>query len=283
MPAIFDQTYNLLKSRLGNRIEELFIADVRIGLYLTAVKLSDNSVGTASAFTSNDPVCIKSKRDFGDFTPLKIKGQKVADIMQLQKRSDIISSLRTAVLNAIASNAVLTGNYRIIEKCDPLQLLDLKSHKTITFVGAFHSYIQKISETGNTLFVLELNENALRPEEKKYYVPASDFMKVIPESDIVIITGQTIVNNTIDELVSSVMPHTRVIVTGPSSGFFPDVLFNNKVDIIGTIRITQPDILFELVSQGGTVFHMFEYCAEKICILKSDETHMCFIHKHVCT
>ncbi|MDY0098086.1 MAG: DUF364 domain-containing protein [Bacteroidales bacterium] len=272
MPAIFDQTYNLLKSRLGDRLEELFIDDVRIGLYLTAVKLSDNSVGTASNLTSNDPVCIKSNRDFGDFTPLKIKGQKVSDIMQLQKQSDIISSLRTAVLNAIASSAVLSGDFKIVEKCDPLQLLDLAPHKTITIVGAFHSYIQTISQTGNTLLVLELNENALRPEEKKYYVPAGDFMKVIPESDIVIITGQTIVNSTIDELVSSVMPDTQVIVAGPSSGLLPDVLFNNKVNIIGTVKITQPDILFELVSQGGAVFHMFEYCAEKICILKTDET-----------
>lgn len=272
MPAIFDQTYKLLKSRLGDTIEELYISDVRIGLYLTAVRLSDDSIGTSSNLCSNDPVCLKNNRDYGDFTPLKIKGKKVIEIMRIQKQSDIISSLRTAVLNAIASRAVLTRDFKILESCDPIQLLDLTPRKTITIVGAFHSYIQKILHTGNSLFVLELNENALRPDEKHYFVPANDFKRVIPASDIVIITGQTIVNSTIDELISSIKPGTQVIIAGPSSGILPDVLFNNKVNIIGTVRITKPDILFELVSQGGSVFHMFEYCAQKICILKGDGT-----------
>jgi uncharacterized protein len=268
---IFEQTYNLLKDSYSSKFEKLIIADARIGLYLTAVRLSDNSTGTSATLTDNNPFCSKSNRDFGGFTPLKIRGHKVQDILETHKESNIISSLKTAVLNAISSKIISSGNYKIIDNCDPIQLLDLNSSKTITIVGAFQSYIRKISETSNKLFVLELSKNALTPEQKKFFVPAGEYEKIIPSSDIVIITGQTIVNRTIDDLLSVISPGTQVIVSGPSSGIFPDILFENKVTIIGTIKITKPEILFDIVSEGGTGYHLFEYCARKICILKGDE------------
>jgi uncharacterized protein (DUF4213/DUF364 family) len=116
-----------------------------------------------------------------------------------------------------------------------------------------------------------MNEKALATDQKKFYVPASEYDKILPDSDVVIITGQTLVNRTIDDLLSAISPGTQVIVTGPSGNILPDILFANKVSIIGAIRITDPDILFDIVSEGGTGFHLFEYCARKICILKDDE------------
>lgn len=269
---IFEQTCDLLLSRYKSRIGELCISDVRVGTYLTAVLLSDNSVGTAATLAEPHPFCAKEDRDFGDFSPLRIIGQKVPDVLGTKKASALIYSLKTAVLNAVSSGITLSGNYRIIEECDPVALLDLNSRKTITIVGAFQSYIRKIAQTENKLYVLELNENAFPPEQKKFYVAADEYINILPVSDIVIITGQTLVNRTLDDLLSVISPGTEVIVTGPSSGILPDILFENKVSIIGSVRITNPEILFDIVGQGGTGFHLFEYCARKICILKDNES-----------
>jgi len=269
---IIEQTYNLVKTRYKKQIEKLIIADVRIGIYLTAVRLSDNSTGTSATLANDQPFCAKSNRDFGDFTPLKIKGQKVLDILESKKESGILSSLRIAVLNAISSKIISSGTYRIIEDLDPLQLVDLASRKTITIVGAFHSYIRKISDTANKLYVLERNEEALTTEYKKFFVPAEAYKTILPVSDIVIITGQTLVNKTIDDLLLAISPGSQVIVTGPSGSIIPDILFENKVSIIGASIITKPEMLFDIVSDGGTGFHLFEYCARKICILKDDQT-----------
>ncbi len=268
---IFEQTYNLLKRLYGDKLNEIIISDIRIGLYLTAVRLSDNSIGTSATLENEHPFCAKSNRDFGDFTPLKIKGQKVTNILETEKVSGTISSLKTAVLNAVSSRIISSGKYKIIDNSDPVQLLDLNPGKTITIIGAFQSYIRKISQTGNKLFVLELNEDALAPEQKKFFVPAGEYKKILPDSDIVIITGQTLVNRTIDDILSVITKGTQVVVTGPSSNILPDILFENKVTIIGAVRVTKPEILFDIVSEGGTGYHLFEYCARKICILKGDE------------
>ena len=95
------------------------------GIYLTAVRLSDNSYGTSSTHTDDQPFCLKSNRDFGDFTPLKIRGKKVLDVIETKKGTATLSSLRIAVLNAISSKIISSGNYSIIEDCDPIELVDL--------------------------------------------------------------------------------------------------------------------------------------------------------------
>jgi uncharacterized protein (DUF4213/DUF364 family) len=264
---ILEETYELLKTRYKSQIKKLEISDVRIGVLLSAVKLSDGSFGVASTLPDIQVHCDKESRDFGDFTPLKIKDQKVIDLFETTKKSNIIDTLRIAVLNAISSKIISSSNYKILENTDPIDLINLGSQKTITIVGGFHSYIQKISSTNNKLNVLELNGDVLSKEHRQFYVPAADFKEILPISDIIIITGLTLVNNTIDGLLSAMPSKAQVIVTGPSSSIIPDILFENKVNIIGATRITKPDLLFSIVSEVGAGFHLFEYCAQKICIL----------------
>ncbi|MCX6266189.1 MAG: DUF364 domain-containing protein [Bacteroidetes bacterium] len=264
---IINETYNLLKAKYKDQIENLTISDVRIGIHLTAVKLSDNSVGVSATLSEDLSYCPRLNRDYGDFTPSRIKGQKALDLFDTEKKSYAIDTLRIAVLNAFSSKILSAANYKIVENTDPIDLIDLTQTKTITIVGAFQSYIHKIAETRNKLYVLELNEKSLAGEDKRFYVPANEYKRVLPVSDIVIITGLTLVNNTIDGLLASIAPGAQIVVTGPSSSVIPDSLFRHNVNMIGATRITDPDLLFTIVGEGGAGYHLFKYCAQKICII----------------
>lgn len=264
---IIDETYKFLKAGSGIQLESLKIEEVRSGAHLTAVKLSDSSYGVASTLLDTHCYIPKGKRDFGDFTPSKISGQYVSSLFETEKKSSIIDTVRIAVLNAISSKLLINGRYNIIENADPIDLIELNDNKTITIVGAFQSYINKVASTNSNLKVLELNRNAFTAEQIKYYVPAENYKEIIPVSDIVIITGLTLVNGTIDGLLDAVGPKTKVIVTGHSSSLVPDILFKNKVNIIGATRIVDPTLLFSIVSESGAGYHLMNYCAQKICIL----------------
>ncbi|HNV81772.1 MAG: DUF364 domain-containing protein [Tenuifilaceae bacterium] len=267
MAMILNETYDFIKKNYAERIEQLTIDEVRFGVLLTAVRLSDGSHGAASTMPDIQHHCLRKNRDFSDFTPTNVVGHRVTALFETEKKSGLIDTLRIAVLNAISSTIIANGNYKIVEDADPIDLIDLNSEKTITIVGAFNSYIHRISSTKNKLYVLELNRDALVDEFKKYYVPAENYGEVIPQSDIVIITGLTLVNSTIDGLLAAIGPHTQVVVTGPSSSLIPDILFRNKVNIIGASRVYNPERLFTIVSEYGTGYHLFKYCAKKICIL----------------
>ena len=267
---ILEKTIDLIRTRYGEMVENLIVTDVVMGVYMTAIRLSDGSCGVASTDIDCHPPCSKQDRDFGDFTPTKIIGQKVIHLLESDKALKALDTLKVSALNAISHKLIMESGYRIIDDTDPVDLIDLTPLKTITLVGGFHSYIQRIEGTGNRLYVLELDENALRREQKKYYVPANEYKRILPQSDIIIITGLTLVNNTIDGLIDSIMPHSLVVVAGPSSSLLPDVLFENKVNIIGATLITDPSKAFQVAGQAGSGYHLFRYCARKICILRQN-------------
>ena len=264
---IIKETYEWLREQYSDVINDLFIADARLGVLLSAVKLSDNSIGVSSTFANAESSCIRKNRRYDAFSPTKINGQTVIDLFENAPVNNVTDTLKMAVLNAISSRILYNGNYKILEDTDPIDLIDYTSAKNVTIVGAFNSYIQKISETKHNLKVLEFEESSLIDEHKKFFTPAHEYINVVPQSDIVIITGLTLVNNTIDGLLNAVSPGSQVIITGPSSSLVPDILFKYNVSIIGASRITNPDLLFTLVSEAGTGFHLFRYCAKKICIL----------------
>ena len=266
---IVQDTINFLHSNHADYIGNLRIVDVRIGIFLTAVKLSDGSVGVSGTYSSssNGIHCKKENRDFGDFTPSRITGKLVGDLFAYSKHSGQIISLQIAALNAISSKLIKNSGYKVLDQTDPISLIDFSVPKTITLVGAFQSYIRKISATKNCLYVLELDKNSLDESTGQFFTPAKDYQKVVPISDVVIITGQTLLNGTLDKLLEAAKPGAQVIVTGPSASLLPVVLFAKGVKIIGALQVTNPELLLKIAGEGGTAYHLFQYCAEKISIL----------------
>ncbi len=266
---IIEQTLDILKSRHKSRIENLTLIKVHMGMHLSAVQLSDGSCGVAGNAPNNGQHAPRKKeRDFGDFTPNQIGGRKVLELLETTKQGPIIDTLKIAVLNALSSGLLADSGYTVMEDKDPMELLDLSQTRKITIVGAFQSYIRTLAAAGHHLRVLEMNEESLGEELKKFYVPAQEYPSVIPDSDVVIITGLTLVNHTIDGLLSHIKPGAQVVVTGPSANILPEVLFSNGVTIIGATRITDPEMLFSTVSEGGSGYHLFRYGARKICVVK---------------
>lgn len=246
---------------------KLTIADLRIGSYLAVVKLSNDSIGLASSETTHETKCDKKNRDFGEFTPLHIVGRSIESLFSTTKTNDIVRTLRIAVLNAISASINEKENLKIIRNTDPIDMVKLVDGMKVTLVGAFHSYIKRISNSGSVLRVLELEKEALLPEHQKYYVPADSFPEVLGDSDLVFITGLTMVNNTFNDLLRACKSDSKIVVVGPSGNLISSVLFEKGVDIIGASSVTHPEIVFDLVSQGAGGYYLFEYCVEKICII----------------
>ena len=263
-----DKVYQYAQQKFNGELGNLLISDVRIGVFLAGVKLSDGSYGVASVIHSNEIHQLEKKdRDFGAFTPLHITGKRVSELFEFPKNTTVVQILKIAVLNAYFHKFVMQNAYSIRRNSDPIDSLNLHQYKKVVMVGAFNSYIQKISKHEVSLQVLELNEEAFLPQHRQFYVPAEQYKEILPQADLVIMTGLTLVNNTFDDLLAAVSPKSTSVIIGPSASILPDLFFENHIDIIGGTLITEPEKLFPLVSQGAAGYHLFEYCAEKISIL----------------
>jgi len=269
---ILDETIHLLRERYGS-LHNIFLQKVLFGLHITVVELSEGLIGFASTVppADNEVHCKKDKRYFGPFSPLQFTGQSINDLFALPNEKNLILSLKAAVINALSSP--LLGNNRgtLLVGADPVALINREwlSGKKVSLVGAFHSYIEKFTALGCQLKVLELNENVLQNNEKQYFAPASAYPYLLPESDLVVITGLTLVNQTFADLAKCLSPTSLNIVTGPTSSFLPDALFNKNIHLVGGTRLTRPDLIFQLAAEGGAGYHLFRYCAEKITLVEN--------------
>lgn len=269
---MINKTLAILQSKFKLNLKEIEFEDVRIGIYKTAVQLTGERYGVAGTHRAKSgDYKYRTKRDQSPFSTNHIIGQNVADLFQAPS-SPIVDNLKVATLNALSAKILQESDYQIITNKDPIDLVDLSGQKTISIVGAFKGYIQKIGAMEHTMNIIEIRPDAIPPEYRKHFVPSDQAKAVLPHSDIVIITGSTLVNDSLKDLVSYLPKAGTTILVGPSSSFIPDVLFEQGIDIIGATHITHPNKMLQIVSEAATGFHFFKYCAQKICILNKKST-----------
>ena len=86
-------------------------------------------------------------------------------------------------------------------------------------------------------------------------LPAAEAERIIPQADVVAISGTTFLNHTIDALLSYRWPGALVVVLGPTTPLSP-VLFAHGVDVISGARVVAPEVALPYVSEGKSFREM---------------------------
>lgn len=267
---ILQESIEFLLQQDGHRFENYTIDRVFIGALFTAVQLSSGYCGLAK--TEHTGTLHHGQRNTQTpFEPGSYAGSNLIKLLRAKESNGFLNTVQLAAINALSAEWISEGSYKIIENTDPLDIINPKG-KRIAMVGAFCTYIKKLSQQDCYLQVLELDENAFDDEGKSFYVPAEKSAEVFEQCDIAIITGSALANNTMDQLLAEIPKNVEIVVVGPSGGIIPSVLFNKNVSIIGATRVLNADILFKMIAEGASGYHLF-HCgaAQKICILNDSK------------
>jgi len=114
--------------------------------------------------------------------------------------------------------------------------------KRIAMVGHF-PFIPKLREDAKQLWVIEKN-----PREGDFTEAQAE--NLIPQADIVGITGTAFTNHTLDHLLELCDPKAYVIVLGDTTPLSP-ILFDYGVDAISGTKVVNPSLALRCVSQGA--------------------------------
>lgn len=116
--------------------------------------------------------------------------------------------------------------------------------KKVALIGHF-PFIQKLRQSVGQLWVIEQY-----PVEDEY--PAEAAANLLPQADVVAITGSALVNHTLDELLTFCNPVTAtVMVVGPSTPLSP-ILFNHGISTIAGTRVIDEASVLRTVGQGAS-------------------------------
>ncbi len=153
-------------------------------------------------------------------------------------------SLLEASVGLAAINALLDVDE---QACVELNAADVIAEhgagKKVAVVGHF-PFVPRLREIADTLWVLELNPGTGD-------LPAEEASQVLPRSDVVALTGTSLLNGTFDGLVDLCRPDAYVIVLGATTPVSP-AFFTVGVDAVSGTRIVDPASALTAVSQGAT-------------------------------
>ena len=214
------------------------VVDVRVGTHWTIVVVETVQglrAGLASTQIVHDPEHGQpAVREAG-----KLIGKPALELAALaHSASPTERSIGFATLNALL-------------EVDEAACVDVNAEELILRQGISHNvaivghfpFVPRVREVAKTCSVLELN-----PSEGD--LPADRAPEILPQADVVAITGMTLVNGTFEELAALCRPDAYVLVLGATTPLTP-LLFDYGVSAISGAILTDISAALIAVSQGA--------------------------------
>jgi uncharacterized protein len=265
---------------MGAELDRVAVERAVVGLFFTGVKLNSGAAGACATPLRSIPeaVCCPSSAMAMPF-PGRLQGRPVRDMLkEVTATSGIRRALGVATVNALAD---MCWEHRAVPEVelrsgvDAYDAAGIRPGEAVVVVGAFVPFLKALKQQRQQQWtVLEMDPATLKPDEMAHFRPADEADAVMPDADVVLITGTTLLNDTLDGLLRLCRPDARVVVVGPTVGLYPDAFLRRGVDVMGGIRITAPDTFLDVLAEGGSGYHFFGKSAEKIVLARRLAAHV---------
>ena len=271
--SILGETIAAIRGILGLELDRLEVERVVVGLFFTGVKLSNGCAGTSATPIKTIPeaACCPSSVMAMPF-PRKLRGRRAAELAA-EALSDhgIRRAVGIATINALADCCWRRRPHPDVELrqgVDAFDATEIRQGDNVVVVGAFVPFLKELKRRGHSFLVLEQDPATLKPDELPFFRPAEQAPQILPQADVALITGSTLVNNTLEELLALTRREARVTVVGPTVGMLPGAFLDRGADVLGCVQITEPDDFLELLAEGGSGYHFFGRSAQKIALVR---------------
>jgi uncharacterized protein (DUF4213/DUF364 family) len=150
-----------------------------------------------------------------------------------------------AAINAICQHVMRENNFPVDSATDSLGLLSVGADDKLGMVGLFFPLIKYVKKAGADLVVIEKNEHLI---QKYPELPITLDAAELNTCNKILCTSTTILNNSLDEILSHCAPDAMVSIIGPTAGYFPDPLFNRGVNVVGGRVVKDGGLLLQLLA-----------------------------------
>ena len=271
--SILGETIATIGAILGAELHEITIERVVVGLFFTGVRLSNGAAGTSATPIKSIPeaVCCPSSAMAMPFSG-KLRGRRSADLAcEALSGHGIRRTVGIATVNALADHCWQRRPHPDVDlrhDVDAFDATDIRHGDKVVVVGAFVPFLKELKRRGQDFLVLEQDPATLKADELPFFRPAERAAEILPDADVLLITGSTLVNNTLEELLALARPDARVTVVGPTVGMLPDAFVARGANVLGCVRITEPDEFLDLLAEGGSGYHFFGRSAQKLVLAR---------------
>ena len=213
------------------------VRQVLVGAFWTAVVLGTDPPGCGLASTLR-----AETHDEGppDRQPGRLREHSGRELAEWLRSPRILE----ASIGMAAFNALL--------EVDESACTDLNAEEVIVQQGAgrrvavvgHFPFVERVRQEAEACWVLELRP---RPGD----LSAAHAEEVLPQADVVALTGTSLLNHTFDDLVSLCRPEAFVLLLGASAPLSP-VLLEHGVDAVSGTKVVDVPAVLRAVGEGAT-------------------------------
>jgi uncharacterized protein (DUF4213/DUF364 family) len=139
-------------------------------------------------------------------------------------------------------------------------VLEKGKDKKVVMIGAF-PFMDALKAVAKEMIVLELDPYQLNAKEM--ILPDSAAEYVIPDCDLLIITGSTLINKSMERLLALARnSKAYTVILGPST-VMSNVFFDYGADMIAGAEVIVPEAIIRKISQSGGMINS-KVCAGEI-------------------
>ncbi|MDR4496742.1 MAG: DUF364 domain-containing protein [Candidatus Scalindua sp.] len=243
---------------------------IRIGVFYTGVVLNTGHSGLSYTPVQEIPEAVCCPKSHAKMPAAgSLLDFQITDLMNYALEDNALkAAVGIATINALS--AILfeekTCKYKPSSFGNALDLVKVTDKDTVAMVGAFPPFIKQIKEEAKRLFVIEKNPRIVGKGDNIEIESEARLEEIIPQSNILIITGVTLINHTLGPILKLAGKTSNIILVGPTASVYPEPLFKRGVTILGGVRITDASKMIHLIGEAGSGYDFFENCAEKTII-----------------
>jgi uncharacterized protein (DUF4213/DUF364 family) len=231
----------LIQNRIINLLspvaEGIRVADVRIGLGYTSVRLDNGHTGLAWTAQTRSGSCSQEAKAG------TLVGRPAGEMLAML---DGFGQSLAKTIGLATANALAAGLERPpMVSTEILELIDVQPEEHVVMVGFFGPLVPRLRKTGCRLDILELNN------DRDGTLPPEAGRAALGECDVAIITGTSLVTGTMDGLLADVGTPRAVVVLGPSTCMRPEVFHGTPVTHLAGVMVRNPSAVEQIVSEGG--------------------------------
>ncbi len=268
---ILEETIDYVKNSLNDIIHDITIERAVIGIFFSGVILNNGHAGISATPIKEIPeaVCCpssaRSMPNAGHLTERSV----VKYLKDATSNIPMKKAMGIAVLSALSSycrEIGLTEGYDMEVGVDALDCVDLRDDTYPVLIGAIGPFLRVLKSRKKPFSVVELDTRTLKPDELPFYVPPDKTGEIVPKADVLVITGTTLINGTLEGILEIARPDTKVVVVGPTASILPHAFFKRGVDILGGDIITHPQKMLDTLAEGGSGYHLYGHSAERVLV-----------------
>jgi hypothetical protein len=231
-------------------IDDLPVLDVRIGVHWTAVVVERGGHSQAGLAATLEGVH-EHKRE-----PVVPFAGELTRYSSRELSGWVLESQPLRVSIGLATiNACLDHYPTEWQEANAEEVIATRGvNKRVVLVGHF-PFVPDLKIKVGELIVLE--QNPVGDD-----LPASAAPQVIPQADVLAMTGMTLANRTLEELLSYRAQGAFTLLLGPSTPLHP-LLFDHGIDWLSGAVVTHIDPVLRAVSQGAN-FHQLKQAGVRL-------------------